>query len=178
MGAWEKLKKDRIAMISISVIALIIVTGCLAPYIAPNDPDAMNISLKYAKPSTQYLFGNDYLGRCVLSRIIYGIRPSVLLVLLAMAATIGIGTIIGLISGYTKGKVDEVFMRICDILQSFPSDVMVLAVVGIFGVGLKNILLAIILLRWPWYARVFRTAVMKYTDKNYIQFAKAIGCMT
>jgi len=178
MKMWKKLLKDRIAVLCLAVIAVIVLAGCFAPYLAPNDPNEMNAVLKYAGPSAQFPLGNDYLGRCILSRLIYGIRPSVLLVMLAMAVTIGVGTAVGLVAGYFKGKVDEILMRLCDVMLSFPSEVMILAFVGIFGIGLRNILLAIVLLRWPWYARVFRTAVMKYTDKNYIQFAKATGCGT
>lgn len=177
-NTWKKLRHDPIAVTCLIIIAAVILIGCFAPLIAPNDPNQMNPELKYAGMSARYPLGNDYLGRCVLSRVIYGIRPSVLLIMLAMLVTIGIGAAIGLVSGYYKGKVDEFFMRLCDIMLSFPSEVMILAFVGIFGVGLRNILLATVLLRWPWYARVFRTAVMKYTDKNYVQFARATGCST
>lgn len=176
MGIWQKMKRDPIALACLAVIVIIFLLGCFSHVIAPHDPTEVNTALKYASPSFAYPLGNDYLGRCILSRLLYGIVPSVLLVVIAMACTIAIGTIIGLLSGYCRGKVDEFFMRFCDIMLSFPADVMVLAIVGIFGTGLRNILVAIIVLRWPWFARVFRTAVMKYTDKNYVQFAKASGC--
>lgn len=178
MNALKKIKHDPIAMVCVAVISLLVLAGILAPVIAPNDPEQVNMSLKYAGISKEYPLGNDYLGRCTLSRLIYGIRPSVLLVLAAMAVNIGTGLIIGLAAGYFKGKTDEIIMRFCDIMLSFPADVMVLAVLGVFGVGLDKILLAIVFLRWPWYARVFRTAVMKYTDKNYVQFAKSSGYST
>ncbi len=175
---WVRLKQDPMAIGCLGILLLILMAGVFAPYVAPHHPDEVNISLKYAAATGQYPLGNDYLGRCILSRLIYGIRPSVILVAVSMLCTIGFGTIIGIVTGYFKGKVDEFFMRLCDIMLSFPTEVMILAVVGIFGVGLKNILLAIVFLGWPWYARVFRTAVMKYTDKNFIQFAKASGSGT
>lgn len=172
---WNRLKKDIIFKISILFILIVIIAGVLAPYLSINDPNKVNVALKYAGASREYPFGNDYLGRCIFSRVLHGIRPSVILVLLTMLATITIGIIIGLISGYFKGKIDEFFMRLCDIMLSFPSDTMVLACVGIFGIGIKVILLTIIALRWPWYARIFRTATMKYTNENFIQYEKAIG---
>ncbi|WMI80776.1 nickel/cobalt ABC transporter permease [Anaerotignum sp. MB30-C6] len=175
MKILKKLKKDPVVIGFTMIILVVILLGCFAPLIAPNDPNEMSITLKYGAISFQYPFGNDYLGRCIFSRILYGIRPSVLMVISAMMLTVSIGTLVGLVAGYFKGKVDEILMRICDIMLSFPPDAMVLASVGIFGVGLRNILLTIVFLRWPWYARVFRTAVMKYTDKNFIQFAKASG---
>lgn len=165
-------------MVCVTVISLVILAGILAPVISPNDPEQVNMSLKYAGISKEYPLGNDYLGRCTLSRLLYGIRPSVLLVLAAIVVNIGTGLIVGLTAGYFKGKIDEIIMRFCDIVLSFPADVMVLAVLGVFGVGLDKILMAIIFLRWPWYARVFRTSVMKYTDKYYVQFAKSNGYST
>lgn len=174
----EKLKKDPIAVVSILVISIVVLLGFFAPQLAPNDPDEINMALKFSKASLAYPFGNDYLGRCVFSRILYGIQPSVLLVIGTMLAINGIGLIVGLLAGYFKGWIDEILMRVCDIILSFPPDAMVLASIGIFGIGLKNILLTMIFLRWPWYARVFRIAIMKYTDKNYIRFAQATGDST
>lgn len=178
MNVWSKIKKDRIAVSCLAIIFMIIIVGIFANLFAPNDPLQINATLKFDGPSWEYPLGNDQLGRCILSRLIFGVRTSVLFVLVAMFATISIGTILGIIAGYFKGKVDEVIMRVCDIVLSFPSEVMTLAIVGMFGTGLKNILLACILMKWAWFARVFRSAVMKYTDKNYVMFSKASGCKT
>lgn len=177
-GVWQKLRQDPIAVVCGVLLLLVILAGFLAPVLEPHDPEAVNIALKYAKASPGYPLGNDYLGRCILSRLLYGIRNSVILVLLAMAVNVTVGLIGGLAAGYFRGKTDEILMRICDVLLSFPIQAMVLAIVGIFGVGLDKILLAIVFFRWPWYTRVFRTVVMKYTDKNYVLFAKASGFST
>lgn len=172
---WNKIKKDRLAVISFSIILTVIILGIFAPCIAPNDPDQINAALKYSHSSFEYPLGNDHLGRCILSRLLYGIRPSVIFVMLSMVGTIFIGLSIGVVAGYFKGKVDEVLMRICDVMLSFPADAMVLASVCIFGRGIFTILITMTLLRWPWYARVFRASVLKYADTGYIQFAKATG---
>ncbi len=173
---WQKLKKDPLGLISISIIVIVLMLGIAAPWVAPNDPNAVNAGLKYAHASLAYPFGNDHLGRCIFSRLLYGIRPSIIFVMLSMLGTIIIGLGVGVLAGYFRGKVDECLMRFCDILLSFPSEVMVLASIGIFGRGMTTILVTMTLLRWTWYARVFRTSVMKYTDNAYIQFAKATGC--
>ena len=175
---FKKMLRDPIAVVCMGIMCLIILAGIFAPLVAPNDPEAVDVILKYAGPSAQFPLGNDYLGRCTLSRLIYGIRTSVLLVLVTMAANVGIGLVLGLIAGYFRGMVDEILMRICDIMLSFPTQAMVLAIVGILGVGLDKILLAVIFFQWPWYARVFRTSIMKYSDKNYVQYSKACGFST
>lgn len=171
-----KTQKDSTIKILGIVIICVVILGIFAPVIAPNDPNKINAVLKYAHPSFSYPFGNDHLGRCIFSRLIYGIRPSVILVMCSMICTISIGLLVGVTAGYFKGKVDEILMRICDVMLSFPSDAMVLASVGIFGRGMLTILLTMTFLRWTWFARVFRASVLKYTDSGYIQFAKATGC--
>ncbi len=167
--------KNKGAVISLLFLLLVAVLGIFAPLAAPHDPLETDTLLRFAPPSLSYPLGNDQLGRCVLSRLIYGIRPSFLLVIAAMAATILIGAVLGILAGYFGGTVDAVIMRLCDICMSFPSEVMTLAVVGLLGVGLGNILLAYILFKWAWYARMIRTAVRQYLGSNYVLFAKAEG---
>ncbi|MBC6972396.1 ABC transporter permease subunit [Bacillus sp. Xin] len=175
MKILKALRKDKLAIISLVVIVVIIVAGIFAPLLAPHDPEEVNMRLRYEAPSWEYLLGNDHLGRCVLSRLIYGIRPSILWVLVTLLIIVSIGTILGLIAGYFRGRVDAFIMRICDIMLSFPGYVMALAVVGILGVGFKNILIAFIFIKWAWFARVIRTSVMQYSELNYVKFSKASG---
>ncbi|MDQ0059315.1 nickel transport system permease protein [Paenibacillus harenae] len=169
------MSRDRLAIASLIVIAITIVAGVFAPLFAPHDPAEVNMKLRYASSSWEYALGNDHLGRCILSRIIYGIRPSVLWVLVALILSVFIGAVIGFISGYFRGKTDAFLMRICDIMLSFPGYVMTLAVVGILGAGLENILIAFVVMKWAWFARVIRTSVMQYAEMNYVKFAKASG---
>ncbi|MED1440263.1 ABC transporter permease subunit [Aeribacillus composti] len=175
MKILRSLSKDRLAAVSFIVIVVTIVAGIFAPYIAPHDPNEVNMKFRFAAPSWEYLLGNDHLGRCILSRLIYGIRPSVLWVLGALLISVLIGAIVGFIAGYFRGKVDFFMMRICDIMLSFPGYVMTLAVVGILGVGLKNVLIAFILMKWAWFARVIRTSVMQYAELDYVKFSKVAG---
>ncbi len=175
MELLKKIMMDKLAAISLSIVAVTIVVGIFAPLFAPHDPYEVHMELRYASPSWEYLLGNDHLGRCVLSRLIYGIRPSVLWVLAALALSVGIGAILGFIAGYFRGKTDAILMRICDVMLSFPGYVMTLALIGVLGVGFENILLAFILSKWAWFARVIRTAVMQYAESEYVKYAKAIG---
>jgi len=171
----KNVSKDKIGSLSLIVIAATIIVGLFPSFFAPHDPNAVIMSVRYASSSWEYLLGNDHLGRCILSRLIYGIRPSVLWVLAALSLSIGIGALLGFIAGYFRGKVDAFIMRICDIMLSFPLYVMTLAIVGILGVGLENILIAFVVMKWAWFTRVIRTSVMQYSELNYVKFSKASG---
>lgn len=175
MRVLKNLSNDKLAMLSLIVIAAILIVGVAAPLFAPHDPNEVNMNLRYGGISWSHRLGNDHLGRDILSRLIYGIRPSILWVLVALLASVGVGAIIGFISGYFRGKTDKVFMRLCDIMLSFPGYVMTLAVVGILGAGLENILIAFVAMKWAWFARVIRTSVMQYSEMDYVKFSKAAG---
>ncbi|KQN97743.1 staphylopine uptake ABC transporter permease subunit CntC [Paenibacillus sp. Leaf72] len=169
------LLKDKLAAASLSILVLTLAAGIFAPLFAPHDPEEVHMELRYAASSWEYLLGNDHLGRCILSRLIFGIRPSVLWVLAALAVSVGIGAVLGLIAGYFRGIIDAIVMRICDVMLSFPGYVMTLAVIGILGVGLENILLAFVLMKWAWFARIIRTSVMQYAESDYVKFSKVLG---
>ncbi|MCO6553528.1 MAG: nickel ABC transporter permease subunit NikC [Gilliamella sp.] len=175
MNVLKQVCKNKTALCCLIIIATIIILGILAPYIAPFDPNKVRIIRKYAPMSAQHWLGCDHLGRDIFSRLLYGIRSTLFLSLLTMIITIVIGAIIGLISGYKRGKLDECIMRLCDIMLSFPSQVMILAIVGVLDVGIENVIIANIMVKWAWYSRMIRSSVIKYSRKNYILFSRAIG---
>ncbi|WP_145036189.1 staphylopine uptake ABC transporter permease subunit CntC [Paenibacillus sp. Y412MC10] len=175
MRALKNLSRDKLASLSLLLIASIVILGLFAPIFAPHDPNYVDMKLRYAGSSWAYWFGNDHLGRCILSRLIYGIRPSILWVLAALLASVGVGAAVGFVAGYFRGKTDAILMRICDIMLSFPGYVMTLAVVGILGAGLENILIAFVAMKWAWFARVIRTSVQQYAEMDYVKFSKAAG---
>ncbi len=175
MNITKQLINNKTALICLIIITTIVILGILAPYIAPYDPNKVRIVRKYAAMSSQHWLGCDHLGRDILSRLLYGIRSTLFLSLLTMIITIVVGSLIGLISGYQRGKLDECIMRLCDIMLSFPSQVMILAIVGVLGVGIENVIIANIVVKWAWYSRMIRSSVIKYSRKNYILFSRAIG---
>ncbi|KNZ41139.1 nickel/cobalt ABC transporter permease [Acetobacterium bakii] len=177
-GFWKRFRADRLAMGVSVFLGLVILMAIFAPLIAPYDPTAQNIMEKFQGPSLAHWFGTDQLGRDVFSRILFGGRVTVLVSILTMMITIFIGTILGVISGYFRGWVDDVIMRICDIMLSFPSEVLILAIVGILGTGIFNIVLATVIAKWAWYVRMIRSIVIQFMDSNYIRFAKVSGCST
>jgi nickel transport system permease protein len=171
----RRLCKNKLALACLVFIGVMLVLGIFAPLFAPNDPYENNILNKFQAPSMKYLLGTDNLGRCVFSRMIYGLRPTLFLSLVTMAGTIGLGLVMGVAAGYMKGAVDEIIMRIVDILLSFPSQIMILAVIALLGVDIRNVILANVLIKWAWYARMIRTTVLKYAESNFILFSKSVG---
>ena len=174
----KRIMKDRIASACLFLLALIIVLGVFAPVISPYNPAEGNIIQKFAKPSMKHLLGTDYMGRDTFTRLIYGIRTTLFLSIMTMIPAIFIGLVIGTVSGYFRGIIDEILMRICDVMMSFPSQVMILAIVGTLGIGIKNVIIANIAVKWMWYARMIRGNVIRQNDKNYILFSKTIGANT
>ena len=171
----ERFIHNRTAMATVTVILVIALMGILAPVIAPNDPYETNILNKFAEYSFQYPLGTDQLGRCVLSRLIYGIRPTLGLSLLTMVGTISLGAVLGIMAGYFRGIIEEVIMRVVDVVLSFPSQIMVFAVVALLGVSVQNVIIANVFIKWAWYARMIRTGVMQYRERNFIQFSRCVG---
>ena len=167
--------QNRTAVFTTFAVLLIALIGIFSPVIAPNDPYEKNIINKFASYSVQYPLGTDQLGRCVLSRMIFGIRPTLGLAALTMAGTIGIGAVLGIIAGYFRGIAEEIIMRIVDVMLSFPSQIMVFAVVALLGVSVQNVIIANVFIKWAWYARMIRTGVMQYRDKNFVQFSRCVG---
>lgn len=123
----------------------------------------------------RYPLGTDHLGRCILSRLIYGARVSLSAAFAVMTVTLAISTVVGALAGYAGGRVDALIMRICDIFLAFPSLILALALVGVMGPGLPNVVLALALSQWAWYARMIRGMVLSLKERNYVLAAKVAG---
>jgi peptide/nickel transport system permease protein len=126
-------------------------------------------------PTTAHWFGTDELGRDVLSRVIFGARTSVPIALLLVGLAGIIGGTIGALSGYFRGVVDSVFMRIVDLVFAFPPIILAMVVTAVLGRGLRNAALAIVVVAWPSYARVVRGLVLSVGDSEYVQSARLLG---
>ena len=166
---------NKTAVGTITIVLIVAFMGLFSSFIAPHDPYATNILNKFAHFSKEYPLGTDNLGRCILSRMIYGIRPTLGLAVLTMLGTIGLGALMGLLAGYFRGITEELIMRIVDVMLSFPSQIMVFAVVALLGINVQNVILANVFIKWAWYARMIRTGVMQYRDRNFVQFSRCVG---
>ena len=171
---WHKLMRDPLALVSLGIIGGVILLGIFAPWIAPHDPLSPNLAQKFASWGSVYPLGSDHLGRCILSRLLYGIRTTLFLALLAMVLTISLGVVLGLIAGFFR-KVEEPMMRTCDVMLSFPSELMILAVVGMLGAGIGHVIIANVIAKVAWYTRMVHSFVMVYREKNYIYFSRVAG---
>ena len=171
----QQLFRNPMALLCMGIVLVTALLGIFAPWVAPNDPYANDILNKFDSPSWHYPLGTDHLGRCVFSRMLFGIRPTLFLSLLTMLGTIGLGVIMGITAGYFRGTVDEVIMRVVDVMLSFPSQIIILAVVALLGVDIRNVVIASIFIKWAWYARMIRTATIKYTGMNFVLFSRSIG---
>ena len=171
----QRFLHNRTAMFTVAIVLLTALVGIFAPFIAPNDPYETDILNKFAGLSAEYPLGTDNLGRCILSRMIYGIRPTLGLAVLTMLGTIGLGALMGLLAGYFRGIPEEIIMRTVDVMLSFPSQIMVFAVVALLGINVQNVILANVFIKWAWYARMIRTGVMQHRDRNFVQFSRCVG---
>ncbi|WP_134700714.1 nickel ABC transporter permease subunit NikC [Ammoniphilus sp. YIM 78166] len=169
------LKSEKTVVVCSVILLIFFMMAILAPWIAPNDPIQVNLALKLRPPSLEYPLGTDHLGRCTLSRILYGARVSLGFATLIFIASLGIGLLVGTIAGYKGGWVDSVLMRFCEGVMAFPNLVLVLGIVGLLGPGLWQVVLALMLVQWVYYARMFRNMVVSLKEQNFITAARISG---
>ncbi len=159
------------------IVLLLIVCGAIfAPWIAPNDPNAQDLTARFAKPGTEgYLLGADAFGRDILSRLLYGGRISLTVGLVSSAISLGVGIPLGIIAGYSRGWFDTVLMRIVDVLLAFPYLLLAIVIVGTLGPSLRNTIIAVSITNIPFYLRVMRSAVLSVRERTYVEAAKSLG---
>ncbi|MDH2066760.1 ABC transporter permease [Pantoea sp. GD03673] len=161
--------------VGLTLVAILILMALLAPLIAPFDPNVQTMSSRLLAPSAQHWFGTDGFGRDLLSRVIYGARPTLLLVSLILVLTIPAGLLIGITAGYVGGWTERLLMRITDIFLSLPNLVIALALVAILGPGLMNGALALALTSWPPFARQARAETLALRRSDYLAAARMQG---
>jgi len=170
--------KNPLTAVGMGGIFLLIIVSVLAPWLAPYPQDALgatNIQAQLNPPTFQHLFGTDELGRDVLSRVIYGARISLQVGMLAIGLALLVGVSLGLVAGCSGGGVDEVIMRIADIFLSFPPLLLAMAISVALGPSLQNVMVAIAIAWWPWYARLLRSEATSVRERSFVEAARAIG---
>ncbi len=160
------------------LLVLLFAAALLAPWLAPHDPVKVDLLHKLEAPSTAHWLGTDHLGRDTLSRLLYGSQVSLGFALVIFIVSVGVGLIVGAIAGYVGGWIDSMLMRFCEGVMAFPHLVLVLGVVGIFGPGLLQILLALLLVQWVAYARICRNMVVSLKQQSFIAAARISGSST
>ncbi len=171
----RKLLRHRSATIGASIILFFIFIAIFAPLIATHDPRHANVVERLKGWSDTHYLGTDGVGRDIFSRIVYGTRISLKVGLIAMTFSIGFGTLFGAIAGYYGGRLDNLVMRVMDMMLAMPSILLAMVIVTILGQSLTNAIIAVSIVYIPQYARILRAAVLKVRELDYVVAAKVIG---
>lgn len=171
---------SRTGLFGTTIVLVVVVAAIFAAYLAPEDPNQQQILDALQPPiwlesSSNAILGTDYLGRDILSRIIYGARVSLTVGLAAVAIAGILGAVLGILAGFRGGWTDSVIMRLADFQLSIPFVVLAIAVLGILGPSLRNIIIVLGITGWVTYARVIRSEVLAVREFDYITAARAIG---
>ena len=174
---WNRLRKNKLAMLGLAILVVMVALAVCADWIADYDTNVtgMNMAERLQTPSAKHWFGTDSYGRDVFARIIHGSRLSLSLSIFAMLAAVAIGSIIGAIAGYYGGRVDDVLMRLMDILLAIPPMLMSISIVAALGHSMVNLMVALSLAYIPVFARVIRSSILTVKGQEFIEAAKACG---
>mgnify|MGYP001036960722 CR=1 FL=1 len=172
---WYQLRRSPLTMVGLGIIVVVLFIMVAAPWIAPYNPDKLDLLHRLAAPSLAHFFGTDEVGRDIFSRVLWGARTSVTVGLAIVAISMGFGTVIGAFSGLVGGRVDTLIMRFMDVVLSFPSFVMAMALAAALGPNLMNAMLAIAVVRIPFYVRLARGQALSLRSKPYVKAAMSFG---
>ncbi len=177
----RRLVRRRTALFGLLVVLVVMLAALAAPLVAPFDPLEQDIGQRLREPGWQdaqgrvHPLGTDHLGRDILSRIIFGSRIALLVGLAAVVISGVLGMIIGLVAGYFGGRMDDFLMRLADVQLAFPFILLAIAVIGVLGPSLRNIIIVIGVSSWVVYARVVRGEVLSIREREYVHAAVALG---
>ena len=177
----KRLARRRTALFGLGVVSIVLLAAAFAPWLTPFDPLEQDINQRLREPGWQtaegrvHALGTDHLGRDILARVIFGSRIALVVGLSAVLISGVLGMAIGLVSGYFGGKLDDFFMRLADVQLAFPFILLAIAVIGVLGPSLRNIIIVIGVSSWVVYARVVRGEVLSIREREFVQAAIALG---
>ncbi|CAN5601901.1 ABC transporter permease [soil metagenome] len=164
-----------VALFIISVFLILCIGGTV---LAPYDPREASATDRLLAPSWDHPFGTDEIGRDVMSRVMSGARYSLGIAMLILVIAIPVGTLVGVIAGYAGGIFDELLMRLTDIFLAFPAIILAMAIAAALGPNLRNTVIALTVVYWPWYARLVRGQILQIKEQDYIEAGRALGVST
>lgn len=171
---WKRLKRNKLAMAGLVILAIICLASIFANVIAPYGIDDQELSRRFMKPCAQFPFGTDNYGRDIFSRVLYGGRESLKVGFLSAAIASTFGVILGLVAGYIGGWIDNLIMRISDVFMAIPNMLLAIAISASLGPGIMNAMIAVSLANIPKMARVTRAAVITQKNMEYVEAARSI----
>jgi peptide/nickel transport system permease protein len=169
------LRRRALGLLGATIVGLAILTGLLAPWLAPADPLRQDVSHLMEPPSGAHLLGTDELGRDVLSRLIFGAQVSLEVGIISVGVAAVLGTALGLLTGYRLGWFDEISMRIMDALYAFPTLILAIALVAALGPNIVDAMIAIAVVSLPRFARLVRSQVLSVRERDFVQAARVVG---
>ena len=171
---WTIYKKSRMGMVGVSLVLGFIIIAFVAPWLAPYHPRAL-VGTPFLPPTNEHLLGTDQVGRDIYSELLWGTRVSLMVGLLASAFAVAIGTAIGLLSGYYRGLLDSVLMRITDLFITLPVLPFILILAALLGRNIGNIIVVIAITGWTGTARMVRSQTLSIKERPYVEAARSIG---
>ncbi len=172
---------SRSGLFGVSVVFVVVLVGVLAPAIAPHDPNDQDLVMVTVPPvwedggSTEYLIGTDNLGRDLLSRLLFGAQVSLLVAVVTVLLSGSVGVLLGLVSGFYGGRLDNVLMAIAEVQLAFPFILLAIAIISALGPSLPNTVVALAIASWVSYARIIRAETLSQREREYITAARALG---
>jgi len=173
--SWMRLWRNRLAISGLALVLGLCAAALLAHWLAPYDPDFIDLKQVLMPPSPAHLLGTDTLGRDVLSRIIFGARVSLLVGFVAVGIATLIGVLVGALAGYYGGALDQILMRLVDLMLCFPTIFLILAVIAVLGPNIWNIMAVIGLTSWMGVARLVRAEFLSLREREFVVAARALG---
>lgn len=173
--AWHRLRRNRQAVLGIAMLVLLVLAAVSAPLLAPYDPVKVNLRQQFVVPSGQHLFGTDFYGRDVLSRVIYGLQISLVIGLVPSFIAVAIGAALGVLSGYYGRWTDKFIMRVADLVLAFPSILLAMAVTYTLGASLYTMFIALSVVSWGTVARVVRSQTLSLRERDFVLAARSVG---
>lgn len=173
--AWLEFRRNRFALVGTAFIIFIAFMGIFAPIVSTHDPNSQSLRKRMKPPTAEHWLGTDELGRDFYSRLVHGARISLFVGIVATAAGVVCGTIVGLISGFFGGWVDTLVMRVIDVMYSFPGIVLAILLVSVLGPSLLNLILVLTIWAVPSLSRIVRGNVLSLKEQDYAEAARALG---
>jgi peptide/nickel transport system permease protein len=169
------IRRYGLASLGAGIIAIWLLIALTAPWISPYLPDTVDVTNRLKPPSSDHWLGTDALGRDVLTRLLYGSRISLMTGFIVVLVGAAFGTLIGGIAAFARGKVEEIIMRVTDLVLCFPPIILALAIAAALGIGTTNTIIAMLVVWWPKFSRLARSLVIVQRSQEYVEAAMVVG---
>ena len=172
---WRRLSRNVMSLAALGVLAVVALAALAAPVLLPYDPDAPDAERTLEAPGHRHWLGTDLYGRDQLTRLVYAGRVDLLVAIAATAIALSVGAVLGAVSGYRGGFIDQVLMRIIDTIQAFPSFILAMGIAAALGNSVTNIVIAIAITHVPIYGRLIRGEMLRIRETEYAEAARTVG---